>query len=161
MGRRSWLLAAFAVAAASWPVGALAQGNGSGGAGTKPQFYRAPTTAAANLPFSDAARVGRLLYVNNQIGNIPGEPQVVKGGLASELKQAMANVQAIVKANGLEMDDVFRCTISLADMSQWAELNRLWPTYFTPGRLPVRNVIGVTALPLGGRVGVECTADAR
>jgi len=162
MRTAAWFAAgAVAVAALQWPACALAQGNGQGGGGQKPQYYRSPSTAAANLPFSDAARVGRLLYVNNQIGNEPGVAHVVSGGLAAELGQAMKNVRTIVAANGLDMGDVFKCTISLSDMSKWAELNRLWPSYFPAGHLPVRNVIGVTALPLGGEVAVECTADGR
>ncbi len=143
------------------PTVALAQGNGSGGSGTKPQYYRSASAAAAGLPFSDAVRVGRLLYVNNQVGNEPGAARLVSGGFAAELGQTMKNISVIVKAAGLDMGDVFKCTITLADMSNIQALNKLWPSYFPDGHLPVRNVIGVTGVPLGGAVGVECVADGR
>lgn len=141
------------------PAIAMAQ-DGSGG-DRRAKYYRAPSTAAANLPFSDSVRVGRTLYVNSQIGNKPGVAKVVSGGLKAELDQAMLNVRTIVIASGLEMDDVFRCGISLTDMSKWPELNSLWPSYFRAGHLPVRSVVGATALPLGASVAVECVGDAK
>jgi len=121
-------------------------------------YHRSATSVSAHLPFSDAVRVGQVLYLNNQIGNTPGTPRVVEGGLEAQTLQAMANIDGVLAANGLKRRDVFRCTVTLSDMSRWAELNRIWGGLFEPERLPVRNVIGVTGLPLGALVGIECQA---
>lgn len=99
-----------------------------------------------------------MLYLNTQIGNVPGTPRVVDGGLEAQTRQAMANIDAVLAANGLKRRDLFRCTVTLSDMNQWGELNRIWGGLFDPERLPVRNVIGVTGLPLGALVGIECQA---
>jgi reactive intermediate/imine deaminase len=121
-------------------------------------YHRSATSISAHLPFSDAVRVGRVLYLNNQIGNTPGTPRVVDGGLEAQTRQAMANIDAVLAANGLKRRDLFRCTVTLSDMGQWSELNRIWGGLFEPDRLPVRNVIGVTGLPLNALVGIECQA---
>ena len=126
-----------------------------------PRFYSAPPTGAQRLPFSEAVQVGGVLYVTNQLGNVPGVGKVVEGGLDGQLRQTMANIAAILAANGLAPRDIFKCSVSLADMSQWPEMNRLWPSYFPADRLPVRNVVGVTSLPIGAVIGVECAAAAR
>jgi enamine deaminase RidA (YjgF/YER057c/UK114 family) len=121
------------------------------------RYYRSATSVAARLPFSDAVRVGEVLWLNNQIGNVPGVGKV-EGGLEAQLNQALRNIDAVLAASGLTRRDIFHCTVTLSDMSQWGALNQLWGVQFEPERLPARNVIGVTGLPLGALVGVECQA---
>jgi 2-iminobutanoate/2-iminopropanoate deaminase len=121
------------------------------------RYYRSATSVAARLPFSDAVRVGDVLWLNNQIGNVPGVAKV-EGGLEAQLNQALHNIDAVLAAHGLTRRDLFHCTVTLADMNQWAALNQYWGGLFEPARLPARNVIGVSGLPLGALVGVECQA---
>ncbi len=59
---------------------------------------------------------------------------------------------------GLDFADVVKCTIMLADMSEWAEFNKVYVTYFAPDRLPARSAFGCSGLALGGRLEVECIA---
>lgn len=110
------------------------------------------------LPFSDAVRVGDVLYLSGQIGAAPGAPGLVGGGMAAEARQAMENIGRVLRARGLGFGDVFKCTVMLTDMSRWAEFNRVYLGYFTPGRLPARSAIGAAALALGAQVEVECLA---
>jgi 2-iminobutanoate/2-iminopropanoate deaminase len=105
-------------------------------------------TKAANLPFSDAVRVGEVLYLSGQLGNVPGTRNLVPGGIAAETRNAQ----------GLSFDNLIRCTVMLADMSQWAASNEIYVTYFKPGRLPVRSAFGTNGLALGAVVEMECTA---
>ena len=128
---------------------------------TDSQYFRSPSARAAGLPFSEAVQVGGVIYLNNQLGNRPGVGQMVEGGLEGQLAQAMRNIDAVLAARGRARRDIFKCTITLTDMSRWADMNRIWATYFEPDRLPVRNVIGVTGLPLSGVVGVECAAATK
>jgi hypothetical protein len=62
---------------------------------------------------------------------------------------------------GLTTDDVFKCTVYLADMSQWSAFNRIYLSYFKPGRLPARSALGVNGLAMGAVTEVECWATFR
>lgn len=122
----------------------------------------APATAAdeemPQLPFAEAVRSGDALYLSGQIGIAPGADRPVSGGLAAETGQAMDNIGAILRRNGLGFGDIVRCVAMLADMSQWPEFNRVYATYFPNGRFPARSSFGVTGLALGATVEIECTA---
>jgi 2-iminobutanoate/2-iminopropanoate deaminase len=70
----------------------------------------------------------------------------------------MDNIAVVLKANGLTFDDVFKCTVMLADMDEWEDFNRVYLTYFKPGRLPARSAFCASALALGALVELECWA---
>lgn len=121
-------------------------------------FYNSPAAAAAKLPFSQAVRVGDILYLSGALGNVPGTRQVVAGGIEAEARQTMENIGAVLKANGLSFDDVFKCTVMIADMAKWEDFNKVYVTYFKPGRLPARSAFGANGLALGAQVELECWA---
>jgi enamine deaminase RidA (YjgF/YER057c/UK114 family) len=73
------------------------------------QFYNSPAAAAAKLPFSQAVRVGDVLYMSGAIGILPGKRELAPGGIEPETKQVMDNIGEVLKANGLTFDDVFKC----------------------------------------------------
>jgi 2-iminobutanoate/2-iminopropanoate deaminase len=124
------------------------------------QFYNSPGATAAKLPFSQAVRVGDVLYLSGALGNVPGTRQVVAGGIEAETRQTMENIAAVLKANGLSFDDVFKCTVMLADMAKWEDFNKVYVTYFKPDRLPARSAFGASGLALGAQVELECMAYA-
>jgi 2-iminobutanoate/2-iminopropanoate deaminase len=124
------------------------------------QFYNSPAAAAAKLPFSQAVRVGDVLYLSGALGNLPGKRELVPGGIEAETRQTMENIGTVLQANGLSFDDVFKCTVMLADMSKWEAFNMVYVTYFKPGRLPARSAFGASALALGAQVELECWAYA-
>jgi 2-iminobutanoate/2-iminopropanoate deaminase len=125
------------------------------------QFINSPAAKAAQLPFSQAVRVGDVLYLSGQIGNLPGKMELAPGGLAAETRQMMENIGAVLKENGLSFDNVFKCTVMLADMAKWAEFNKIYVGYFNPDRLPARSAFGANGLALGAAVEVECWANGR
>ena len=128
--------------------------------GAAPTVYlTSPESIALKRPFSDATEVGGVLYLSGQIGAIPGEDHVVPGGLAAETKQVMANIGAVLARRGLTHDDMFKCTVMLADMKQWDDFNRVYVTYFKPGRFPSRSAMGVNGLARGAAVELECWAN--
>ena len=118
----------------------------------------APARSADPLPFSEAVRAGDTLYLSGQIGAAPGTMRPVAGGLPAEARQAMDNIGATLRRNGLGYGDVVRCLVLLTDMGRWGEFNSVYRTYFAPDRLPARSAAGVVALALGAQVEVECTA---
>jgi 2-iminobutanoate/2-iminopropanoate deaminase len=123
-------------------------------------FYSSPAVIAAKLPFSQAVRVGDVLYMSGTIGNLPGKAELVPGGIEPETKQMMENIGEVLKGNGLTFDDVFKCTAMLADMSKWRDFNKVYVTYFKPERLPARSALGANGLALGAQVELECWAFA-
>ena len=114
------------------------------------------------LPFSEAVRVGNTVYLSGQLGNVPG-PGPIKlapGGMAGEAKQVMDNIQTALQAHGLSMADVVKCTVMLADMSEWGAFNDVYKTYFS-GNFPARSAFGSNGLAFNDRVEVECIAAWR
>jgi 2-iminobutanoate/2-iminopropanoate deaminase len=123
-----------------------------------PQFFSSLGARAAKLPFSQAVRVGDILYLSGNLGSVPGKAELVPGGMEAEAKQTMENIASVLKANGLTFDNVFKCTVMLADMSKWGDFNRIYVTYFKPDRMPARSAFGANGLALGAQVEVECLA---
>jgi 2-iminobutanoate/2-iminopropanoate deaminase len=122
------------------------------------EFISSPAARAANLPFSQAVRVGDVLYLSGAVGTIPGSMELAPGGIEAEARQAMENIGALLAEQGLTFDDVFKCTVMLADMASWAAFNQVYVTYFKPDRLPARSAFGASGLALGARVELECLA---
>ena len=117
------------------------------------QYIRAADPTA---PFSAAVRVDNILYLSGQIG--VGADGRLPPQFADQARQTMENVAATLKGSGSSLDDVFKCTVMLADMSRWAEFNKIYVTYFKPERLPARSAIGATGLALGAMIELECSA---
>lgn len=121
-------------------------------------FLSSHSTKAAGLPFSDAVKVGDILYLSGQLGNLPGKLELAPGGIEGQTRQMMENIARILNANGRSFDDVFKCTVMLADMKQWDAFNKIYITYFRPHRLPARAAFGVNGLALGAAIEMECCA---
>jgi 2-iminobutanoate/2-iminopropanoate deaminase len=124
------------------------------------EFITSAAAKAAKLPFSQAVRVGDVLYLSGALGNIPGTRELVAGGMEAQARQTMENIRAVLKDNGLSFADVFKCTVMLADMSKWDDFNKIYVTYFDPDRLPARSAFGTNGLALGAEVELECVAYA-
>lgn len=110
-----------------------------------------------SLPFSEAVRVGDMLYLSGQIGIEPGTTKVVAGGIDAEAKQAMQNIKTSLEAHGYAMNNLVKCTAMLADMKDWPAFNDVYKTFFTD-HYPARSAFGANGLALGARVEVECIA---
>lgn len=121
------------------------------------EFLDSPGTESLSLPFSEAVRVGGMLYLSGQVGNVPGSKDLVPGGIEAETKQALENVKAVVERHGSSMDRVVKCTVFLADIGEWPAMNEVYRTYF-PGSPPARSAMGASGLALGARVEIECLA---
>ena len=113
-----------------------------------------------NLPFSEAVRVGDTLYLSGQIGVVPGTLKLVPGGVRDEARQTMTNIKTSLEAHGYSMADLVKCTVMLADISEWETFNQVYKTFFAE-RYPARSAFGANGLALGARVEVECIAASR
>ncbi len=121
-------------------------------------YIRLDGTKRANLPFSDAVRVGDIICLSGQLGTVPGSMALAPGGMEGETRQMMENIRRVLSECGLTFDNVFKCTVMLADMGKWGAFNGVYLGYFKPERLPTRSAFGVSALALGAQVEMECWA---
>ena len=109
-------------------------------------------------PFTPAVRVGNLLFLSGQIGTTADAAGgLVTGGIEAETRQTMENIKDVLTRSGSSLDQVVKCTVMLADMSEWARMNTVYTTFF-PNHKPARSAFGATALALGARVEIECIA---
>ena len=111
------------------------------------------------LPFSSAVRVGNMLYLSGQIGNVPGTRQLADTGIAGQTRQALENIKGVLASAGSSLDRAVKCTVFLADIKDYAAMNTVYATYF-PKDPPARSTVAGSGLALGARVEIECIATA-
>jgi 2-iminobutanoate/2-iminopropanoate deaminase len=119
-------------------------------------FPVASSPAGLSLPFSEAVRVGSMLYLSGAIG-IDAGGTLVSGGIEAETRQALANIRAVLERHGSSMDQVVKCTVMLLDIADWPAMNRVYVEHFQTN-LPARSALGTSGLALGARVELECLA---
>jgi len=112
------------------------------------------------LPFSEAVRVGHMLYLSGQLGYDREAAKLVEGGIAAETKKTLENIKATLEKHGSSMAEVVKCTVFLADIKEWAAMNEVYVTYF-PANPPARSALGVSGLALGARTEIECMATVK
>jgi 2-iminobutanoate/2-iminopropanoate deaminase len=122
----------------------------------RPTLQFMPDPSPPVGPFSRAVRVGDLLFLAGQIGT-DASGRLVPGGIQAETRQTLENIRAELRRNGLGMERVAKCTVFLADMSEWGRMNAVYATFF-PGPKPARSAAGSNGLALGARVEIECIA---
>jgi 2-iminobutanoate/2-iminopropanoate deaminase len=121
------------------------------------QHIQTAETKALGHPFSAAVRVGDMLYLSGVLGTLPGTLTLAVG-MEGQARQTMENIGATLRFCGLGFGDVVKCTVMLADMSEWSAFNKIYVTYFATDQLPARSAFGCTGLVLGARLEVECLA---
>jgi len=108
-------------------------------------------------PYNQAIRAGDYLFCSGQIALDPVTGELVGSDAATQARQAMRNLGAVLEAAGARFDDVVKTTIFLLDMNDFAAVNAVYAESF--GTLPpARSTVAVAALPKGGRVEVEAVA---
>ena len=111
------------------------------------------------LPFSSAVQVGNVLYLSGQIGVLPGTRQLVDTGVAKQTQQTLENIKAVLAHAGSSMERVFKCTVFLVNIADFAKMNEVYATFF-PKDPPARSTVAGSGLALGAKVEIECLATA-
>lgn len=127
--------------------------------GPEVEFVTTELTEELGLPFSEAARVGDLVFLSGMIGTRPGTLELVPGGIEPETLQTLENIRTILEAVGASREDVVKCTVMLDDIADWPRFNELYVEFFGEHR-PARSALGADGLALGAAVELECTAVA-
>lgn len=116
------------------------------------------TAAPAALgPYSQGICAGNLVITSGQVPINSATGAVVEGGIAEQTRQSLTNVQAVLAAAGLTMENVIKTTVFLKDMNDFAAMNEVYATFFT-GNPPARSAVEVARLPKDVRVEIEAIA---
>ncbi|MFZ2088216.1 MAG: RidA family protein [Desulfobaccales bacterium] len=122
----------------------------------KKQIITSDKAPAVIGPYSQAVAVGPFLFVSGQIPmNQQGE--MVRGDIVVQTVQVLENLKAILAAADLSLNDVVKTTVFLADMADFAEMNRVYAEFFIK-KPPARSTIQVAALPKNASVEIEAVA---
>jgi len=113
---------------------------------------------AAIGPYSQAIRVGDLVFTAGQTGAEPSSGELVEG-VAAQADRALQNLAAVLQAAGTSFERVVKTTIFLVDMADFAAVNEVYARHLSPP-YPARSTIAVRALPKGGLVEIEMVALA-
>ena len=124
----------------------------------RPEIH--PSKKYPDYPFSEAVAYGGVLYLSGDVGT-DESGKLVDGGIAPESRQTMENIKASLHRHGLEMSDIIKCTVYLADISEWPSFNEVYAGYFDKDRYPARSALAASGLALGARVELECMAAQR
>jgi 2-iminobutanoate/2-iminopropanoate deaminase len=110
-------------------------------------------------PYSQATKVmgNEILFCSGQLPLDPVTGEIVDGSLAAQAEQVMKNLEAVVKAGGFDMGDVVKTTIYLTDLAFFAEVNRVYESFFLSD-FPARSTVQASALPKGALVEIEAIA---
>ena len=118
----------------------------------------ATTNAPAAIgPYSQAVQVGNMLFASGQLGIDPATGNFVEGAVKEQTAQAFKNVKAIPTEAGLDISDVVKTTVFLADMGDFGAMNEVYASQFE-GAFPARSAVAVKTLPKNGLVEIEVIA---
>lgn len=115
---------------------------------------------AAIGPYSQAVRVGDFIYTSGQVALDPATGQIVSGGIEAQTTRALENLKAVLEAAGSSLGQVFKTTVFLKDMNDFAAMNAIYGKYLAPegAVAPARSTVGVARLPKDALVEIEIIA---
>lgn len=115
-------------------------------------------SGASTMPFSEAVQVDGMLYLSGQIGTDPALGPAGSGGIDEQSRRVMDRIGNTLRKHGLDHSNIVKCTVMLTDMADWPAFNRVYVTYFQPGKLPARSAFAAAGLAMGSKLEVECWA---
>ena len=117
-----------------------------------------PNAPAAIGPYSQAVDSGAgFVFLSGQLPIDPATGAFPEGGVREQTRQSVLNARAILQAAGLDLANVVKTTVFLADMGDFAAMNEVYAQFFTEP-FPARSAVAVKTLPKGALVEIECIA---
>jgi 2-iminobutanoate/2-iminopropanoate deaminase len=110
-------------------------------------------------PYSQAVRVGDLVFTAGQLGLVPDTKAFAGTDIESQTRQALLNLQAILQAAGSCLEQAVKVTVFLDDISEFPLMNSIYAEFF-PEAPPARAAAEAAALPLGAKVMIDVVALA-
>ncbi|MCQ2247233.1 MAG: RidA family protein [Bacteroidaceae bacterium] len=108
-------------------------------------------------PYSQAIEANGMVFVSGQLPIDPATGSFAEGGVKEQARQSLTNIKNILAEAGLDMSNVVKTCVFLADINDFAAVNEVYATFFE-APFPARSAMAVKDLPKGGRVEIECIA---
>ncbi|WP_026475710.1 RidA family protein [Alkaliphilus transvaalensis] len=112
---------------------------------------------AAIGPYSQAVKVGNMLFISGQIPFVPETMELVSEDIKEQTKQCLENLKGILEEAGLTLNHVVKTGVFIKDMNEFAAINEVYATYFSDNK-PARACVEVARLPKDVRVEIEAIA---
>ena len=116
-----------------------------------------PEAPAAIGPYSQAIRIGDFLYTSGQISLDPNSMELITGNIEVETERVLKNIEAILLADGLSLNNIIKTTVYLTDLSEFGRMNQVYEKFFVETK-PARACVQVAALPKGAKVEIDAIA---
>lgn len=113
---------------------------------------------AAIGPYSQAVKVGNLIYTSGQIPINPATGEVITGNVRDQTRQVLMNLEAVLKAGGSSLGKVFKATLFIRDMNRFSEINEVYGEFFCK-QPPARSTVEVARLPKDVDIEIEVIAE--
>ncbi len=113
---------------------------------------------AAIGPYSQAVKVGNLLFTSGMIPIDPETNTLVEGGIEVQAERALQNVKALLEASGTSLDKVVKTVVFIKNMDDFAKVNEIYAKYFTSD-FPARSCVEVARLPKDVLIEMEAIAE--
>ena len=118
-----------------------------------------PNAPAPIGPYNQAVLSNGVLYISGQIPLDPASMELVEGDLEKETVQVMENLKAILEAAGMTFDQVVKSSIFLKDMNNFAQINKVYGSYFNEDSAPARETVEVANLPKFVNIEISMIAE--
>jgi len=123
---------------------------------TEIEFLESKIERRKKAPYSDAVRVGDVLFLTGQVGFNSDSLKLADGGIKGETIQALENIKAVLEAHGSDLEHVAKCTVILTDVNDFAAFNEIFRQYF-PKNKPARTTF-VADLVIDAKIEIDVTA---
>lgn len=121
------------------------------------EFITTETSRRRNAPYSPGVIYGGILYISGQLPLNPETGKVVEGGVRDHAKQALANLDQVLRGAGVSRERVIQCRVYTSDIAYWDEINMEYVEFFGSHR-PARVVVPTGPLHFGSLVEIEALA---
>ncbi|AEM78954.1 RidA family protein [Thermoanaerobacter wiegelii] len=108
-------------------------------------------------PYSQAVMIDGFLYTSGQIAIDPATGELVEGGIEAQTERVLENIKAILKAAGMDLNNVIKTTVFVTNMEDFAKINEIYGRYFKDNP-PARSLVEVKSLPKGALIEIEVVA---
>ena len=117
-----------------------------------------PDAPAAIGTYNQAVQSKGFIFTAGQVGIVPGTGKIIEGGIKSETFRALQNIDAILKAAGVDKSHIVKLTVFVTDLRGFNYVNESFKAFFSGIDFPARSTVEVSGLPLNAKVEIECIA---
>lgn len=121
------------------------------------EVIRLEGSQPTDLPFSPAIKVGNMMFLSGSIGTDTKTGKLVSDNVEEQTRQTMENLRTLLRQGEMDFADVVRATVYLADINDYAKMNKVYATYFSKDS-PARACVEVAGLVRGAKVEISMIA---